>query len=153
MPTRKVFVVARADAALAASSAWDTPVEYDCGQYDYVTVYMTYTRSATAAANTGYADLLVETSPDKSTWHADNIIDNAASGTVIANALDQWRGELYPHVLYHDTPGTTTAVIGIPRFRVRLDDALAVRARVREAGEAAKPGNCKITLAFVESNR
>jgi len=153
MSTRKVFTVARADAALAAAGAWDTPAEIDCGQFDYATVYMTYTRSATAAANTGYADLLVEVSPDKDAWHADNIIDNETSATAVANGLDTWQGELYPHVIYHDTPGTTTGVIGIPRFRVRLDDALAVRASVREAGETGKPGNVKITLAFVETNR
>jgi len=153
MPVRKVFTVARASASLPAAGAWDTPTEFDCGQFDYVTIYMTYAISATAAANTGYADLLVETSPDKSDWHADSIIDNESSATAVANGLDTWQGEVYPHVIYHDTPGTTTATLGIPKFRVRLDDSLGGRCSVREAGEVGKPGTVKVTFAFVENNR
>ena len=138
MPTRKVFTVARAAASLPAAGAWDTPTEFDCGQYDYATVYLTYAISATAAANTGYAEFLVE---------------NDTSATAVANGLDLWVGELYPHVLKHDTPGTTTGTIGIPKFRVRLDDSLGIRVKCREAGETGKPGTVKVTLAFTESNR
>lgn len=150
MPARKVIATARATAALAASGAWDSaPTEIDCGAYDWAAVYLTYAVSATAVSATGFADFKIETTIDHDDWHPDGIVDNDSAVTAVANGLDQWRGEVHPYVIYHDTPGTTTGTQYVPKFRISLVDANAVRINAREAGELGKPGTVGITLMLV----
>jgi len=145
----KQFETQRASAALAAAGAWDTaPVSIDCNRYDWAAVYITYQPSATAAANTGYAEFKIETTPDSETWHVDNIVNNDAAVTAVANGADYWAAKVHPWVLYHDTQGTTTIAQNLPKFRIDLQDATRVRIDFREAGETGKPGTvvCKMVL-------
>ena len=150
MPARKNVVTARSTAALPAAGAWDsTPTTIDVGQYDWAAVYMTYQANAAAVSNTGYADVKIEKTIDHSTWHPECIVDNESSATAVANGLDEWQGKLHSHILYHDTPGTTTGTQSIPIFRVGLYDAAAMRVVCREAGELGKPGTVGVKVVLV----
>ena len=149
MPDKKNEVM-RASAALTAAGAWDSaPVSVDCNAYDWAALYITYAVSATAVSNTGYAEFKVETTCDSSTWHSDNVVDNDSAVTAAANALDSWKSKNHPNIIYHDTPGTTTATQGLPKFRIDLQDARRFRINFREAGELGKPGTVKCTAVLV----
>jgi hypothetical protein len=149
MPDKK-NEVQRASAALAAAGAWDTaPVSIDCNAYDWAALYITYAVNAAAVSNTGYAEFKIETTCDSSTWHPDNVVHNDAAVTAVANGLDTWKSKNHVNIIYHDTPGTTTATQGTPKFRVDLQDARKFRVDFREAGELGKPGTVKCTAVLV----
>ena len=131
---------ARATVVLPGAGAYDaTPIELPCQEYDFMTLYIAYTRGDTAGA----FKMKIEVSPDSSgdTWYRSTVYDaGAVAGGSDTTSLFQ-REELQ----YTATGATVEKVV----FRVTLDAGVQrVRIPCAEAGAVGKPGTLGVRALF-----
>lgn len=131
---------ARATVVLPGAGAYDaTPIELPCQEYDFITLYIAYTRGDTGGA----FKMKIEVSPDSSgdTWYRSTVYDaGAVAGGSDTTSLFQ-REELQ----YTATGATVEKVV----FRVTLDAGVQrVRIPCAEAGAVGKPGTLGVRALF-----
>lgn len=131
---------ARATVVLPGAGAYDaTPIELPCQEYDFMTLYVAYTRGDAAGA----FKMKIEVSPDTSgdTWYQSTVYDaGAVAGGSDTTSLFQ-REELQ----YCATGVAVEKVV----FHVTLDAGVQrVRIPCAEAGAVAKPGTLGIRALF-----
>lgn len=131
---------ARATVVLPGAGAYDaTPIELPCQEYDFMTLYIAYTRGDTGGA----FKMKIEVSPDSSgdTWYRSTVYDaGAVAGGPDTTSLFQ-REELQ----YTATGATVEKVV----FRVTLDAGVQrVRIPCAEAGAVGKPGTLGVRALF-----
>lgn len=131
---------ARATVVLPGAGAYDaTPIELPCQEYDFMTLYIAYTRGDTGGA----FKMKIEVSPDTSgdTWYRSTVYDaGAVAGGSDTTSLFQ-REELQ----YTATGATVEKVV----FRVTLDAGVQrVRIPCAEAGAVGKPGTLGVRALF-----
>jgi len=131
---------ARATVVLPGAGAYDaTPIELPCQEYDFMTLYIAYTRGDTGGA----FKMKIEVSPDSSgdTWYRSTVYDaGAVAGGSDTTSLFQ-REELQ----YTATGATVEKVV----FRVTLDAGVQrVRIPCAEAGAVGKPGTLGVRALF-----
>jgi len=131
---------ARATVVLPGAGAYDaTPIELPCQEYDFMTLYIAYTRGDTGGA----FKMKIEVSPDSSgdTWYRSTVYDaGAVAGGSDTTSLFQ-REELQ----YTATDTTVEKVV----FHVTLDSGVRrVRIPCAEAGAVGKPGTLGVRALF-----
>lgn len=131
---------ARATVVLPGAGAYDaTPIELPCQEYDFMTLYIAYTRGDTGGA----FKMKIEVSPDSSgdTWYRSTVYDaGAVAGGSDTTSLFQ-REELQ----YTATGATVEKVV----FHVTLDSGVQrVRIPCAEAGAVGKPGTLGVRALF-----
>jgi len=131
---------ARATVVLPGAGAYDaTPIELPCQEYDFMTLYIAYTRGDTGGA----FKMKIEVSPDSSgdTWYRSTVYDaGAVAGGSDTTSLFQ-REELQ----YTATDTTVEKVV----FHVTLDSGVQrVRIPCAEAGAVGKPGTLGVRALF-----
>lgn len=132
---------ARALAVLPAAGAWDAaPLVLQCPGFDYVTLYITYTRGGAG----GSVELAVDVNDDAlaGAWHQTTIY---SPGTVAVNT-DTSSNVQREGVLYGATGAATETVVYGPIHIGATIERLRILAR--EVGAVATPGTCYVEAHF-----
>ena len=133
--------VARVSAPLPGAGAYDAaPAELPCPSFDYVTLYVTYTRAAAGGAVT----LRVDFSPDSTgtVWNRKTLYAPA----VLAAGVDAASLEQRETITYTSTAaGAELSVLG----PINLGGtAERIRIACAESGAVGNPGTCEIVARF-----
>ena len=139
------YQVVRAAAVLAAAGAFDaTPTELYTGDFEFVTLYITYTRGAAGGA----VNWLLEVSPRTADaagvedWFQTAIL---AGGAVAAGA-DTTSQTQREDIQYTSTAaGAETFVYGPVELRGTVE---RIRVPCAESGAVGTPGTCHIVAVF-----
>jgi hypothetical protein len=133
--------IARASAVLPGAGAWDAaPTDIQCSDFDFVTLFITYTRGAAGGA----VDFRIEVSPDVTgtAWHRLSV---QAIGAVVAGA------DVESDVQAADFGYTATGAAAEYFSYGPLDlmgTAERIRVAAQETGAVGSPGTCEIELRF-----
>jgi len=132
---------ARASAALLAAGAWDAlPVAMQCPTFEYMTLYMTYTRGG---AN-GAFEIAVEVNEEAAggTWHRTTVY---SPGAVAVNT-DTTSSLQAEGIEYGAVTAAAERVIFGPIFLGGTQERIRVFAR--ETGAVATPGTLEIKAEY-----
>lgn len=130
----------RVSTVLPAAGAFDTaPLEVSCQEYDFMTLYLAYTRGDAAGA----FKMKILVSPDTSgdTWYQTTVYDAGA----VAGGSDTTSAFQREELQY----GATAAAIEKFVFHVTLDAGVQrIRIPCAESGAVGKPGTLEIRAMF-----
>lgn len=133
--------VARAAAALPGAGAFDaTPLEMCCAGFDFVTLYITYTRGAAGGAVVMRPEFAEDSTG--AAWHRNSEYGPA----IVAADVDSVSLEQAETITYtSNAAGAQTSMIG--PFQL---DGVVERMRVpcAESGVVGAPGTCAIEARF-----
>ena len=131
---------ARATVVLPGAGAYDAaPIELPCQEYDFMTLYIAYTRGDTGGA----FKMKIEVSPDSSgdTWYRSTVYDAG----VVAGGSDTTSLFQREELQYTATGATVEKVV----FHVTLNAGVQrVRIPCAEAGAVGKPGTLGVRALF-----
>lgn len=139
------YATARAAAALAAAGAFDaTPTEVDCADFEFMTLYITYTRAGAGGAVNFY----VEVSPRSTDLAGSEDWFQAAiiAGGAVAAGGDTTSSTQREDIEYQATAaGAETFVYGPVELRGTVE---RIRIPCAESGAVGAPGTCEVVAVF-----
>ena len=132
---------ARAAAALAAAGAWDAaPTEMACPGFQFVTLYISYTRGAAG----GDMQFRIEANPDAAagTWYRGGLYDAGA----VASGVESLSNLQRETIEYGSTgAGAETFIYGPLEIRGGME---RLRVPCAESGVVGTPGTVSIEARF-----